>query len=129
MMRAGSELVRHQHALALVTGDSLGQVASQTLANVAVITPAADVPVLRPLITYDKRETVDIARTIGTFEAHPKDLACRAVPRMPTTAAEPGQIRTCEEEIGIGGLVSAAVQEPFIVLARDGRIVGKEERS
>ena len=47
---------------------------------------------------------------------------------MPTPAAEPGQIRTCEEEIGIGNLVSAAVKEPLIVLARDGCIVGKEKK-
>ncbi|MCJ7794440.1 MAG: THUMP domain-containing protein, partial [Methanoregulaceae archaeon] len=54
MMQVGSGLVRRQHALALVTGENLGQVASQTLSNIAVIAPAAEVLVLRPLITYDK---------------------------------------------------------------------------
>jgi thiamine biosynthesis protein ThiI len=128
MMRAGSALVPRQHALALVTGDSLGQVASQTLSNVAVIAQAADVPVLRPLITHDKRETVDIARAIGTFEAHPKDLACRAVPRAPTTAAKLEQIRECEEQLDIRGIVSTAIEEPAIILAKNGCIVSREKR-
>lgn len=128
MMQAGSMLVRRQHALALVTGENLGQVASQTLSNIAVIGPAADVPVLRPLITYDKRETVDIARSIGTFEAHPKDLACRAVPRMPTTAADPKEILACEQQLDLQSIVSAAIEGPVIVLAKNGRIIMKEKR-
>jgi thiamine biosynthesis protein ThiI len=127
MMRVGSALVPRQYALALVTGDSLGQVASQTLSNVAVIGDAATVPVLRPLITFDKRETVDIARKIGTFEAHPKDLACRAVPRMPTTAALLEEIRACEEKLDTARLVAAAVEKPEIVLAKDGVII-REKR-
>lgn len=126
MMRAGSILVHRQHALALVTGDSLGQVASQTLSNVVVISDAAGVTVLRPLITYDKRETVDIARRIGTFEAHPKDLACRAVPRMPTTAADPEQIRACEKDMDIESIVAAAVKDPDVILAKNGAIVPRE---
>jgi len=122
MMRAGSILVRRQHALALVTGDSLGQVASQTLSNVVVISDAAGVTVLRPLITYDKRETVDIARRIGTFEAHPKDLACRAVPRMPTTAADMDQINECEKNLDLEKIVAAAVKEPAVIVSKNGII-------
>jgi len=122
MMRAGSILVRRQHALALVTGDSLGQVASQTLSNVVVISDAAGVTVLRPLITYDKRETVDIARRIGTFEAHPKDLACRAVPRMPTTAADMDQINECEKNLDLDKIVAAAVKEPAVIVSKNGII-------
>lgn len=122
MLRAGSELTRQQHALAIVTGESLGQVASQTLANLSVIDPAADVPVLRPLITYDKQEAIDIARRIGTFDAHPGDLDCRAVPRMPTTAARNEEIAACEERIGIRQIVAAAVERTEIVRAKDGGI-------
>jgi thiamine biosynthesis protein ThiI len=126
MLRTGSALVRTQYALALVTGESLGQVASQTLANLAVIDPAADVPVLRPLITYDKQETIDIARRIGTFDAHPGDLACRAVPRMPTTAAEAGEIAEFEERIGLTDIVAAAVERTEIIRAKDGVILSGE---
>ena len=126
MMRAGSILVPRQHALALVTGDSLGQVASQTLSNVVVISDAAGVPVLRPLVTYDKQETIDIARQIGTFDAHPKDLACRAVPRMPTTAAVLEEIKRCETEMDIDSIVAAAVKEPEIILAKNGAVIPKK---
>ncbi len=122
MLMAGSTLVRQQHALALVTGESLGQVASQTLANLAVIDPAADIPVIRPLITYDKQESIDIARRIGTFDAHPGDLACRAVPAMPTTAAEASEIEQFESGIGIKDLVATAVETTGIVRAKDGVI-------
>ncbi len=123
MMRAGSVIVPKQHALALVTGDSLGQVASQTLPNVVVISDAATVPVLRPLITYDKQETIDIARRIGTFDAHPKDLACRAVPRMPATAAMSEEIRACEEKMDMESLVACAVKGPEIIIAKNGTIL------
>jgi thiamine biosynthesis protein ThiI len=127
MMRAGSILVPRQYALALVTGDSLGQVASQTLSNVVVISDAAGVPVIRPLITYDKQETIDIARKIGTFDAHPKDLACRAVPRMPTTAAVLDEIKEWEKEMDIESIVAAAVREPEVILAKDGIILPKKK--
>jgi len=127
MMRAGSILVPRQYALALVTGDSLGQVASQTLSNVVVISDAAGVPVLRPLITYDKQETIDIARQIGTFDAHPKDLACRAVPRMPTTAAVIDEIKEWEREMDIDSIVAAAVRELEVILAKDGAVIPKKK--
>jgi thiamine biosynthesis protein ThiI len=127
MMRVGSALVPRQHALALVTGDSLGQVASQTLSNVVVISDAAGVPVLRPLITYDKQETIDIARRIGTFDAHPKDLACRAVPRMPTTAAVLEEIREFEREMDIDSIVAASLEGPGVILAKNGTILPEKK--
>jgi len=123
MMMAGSALVRQHRALGLVTGESLGQVASQTLANLAVIDPAADVPVLRPLLTYDKQETIDIARRIGTFDASPGDLACRAVPSVPATAADPAEIERLEERISIRDLAADAVKRTETVLAKNGAIL------
>ncbi|HRY76163.1 MAG TPA: tRNA 4-thiouridine(8) synthase ThiI, partial [Methanoregulaceae archaeon] len=127
MMMVGSSLVRQQHALGLVTGESLGQVASQTLANLAVIDPAADVPVLRPLLTYDKQETIDIARRIGTFDASPGDLACRAVPAIPATAADPAEIGQYEERIGIRTLAAAAVEGTELVLAKNGVVLPQKD--
>ena len=89
MHRVAACMMQKEGARAIVTGENLGQVASQTLANLSVISQAVTVPVLRPLITYDKEETIVLARRIGTFDPHPGDLACRAVPRMPATAAAP----------------------------------------
>ena len=68
MQRIASRIARRRKAQALVTGESIGQVASQTLENLALIEEASSLPVLRPLVTYDKRETVELARRIGTFE-------------------------------------------------------------
>ena len=90
-------LCGREGAQAILTGENLGQVASQTLANLAVIADATTVPVLRPLITYDKEETIALARKIGTFMEKQGDLACRAVPRMPATSAMREAVRESEE--------------------------------
>lgn len=68
MMRCASILAKHIHAQCLITGESLGQVASQTLENMAVTESACDIPLLRPLVGMDKEEIVDTAKQIGTYE-------------------------------------------------------------
>src|SRR5690606_5001137 len=68
MVRTACLLGARDRALALITGDNLGQVASQTLENLAVVEDASSLPVLRPLLTFDKSDIVDRARLIGTFE-------------------------------------------------------------
>ncbi|MGB9176436.1 MAG: tRNA uracil 4-sulfurtransferase ThiI [Methanoregula sp.] len=123
MQKVAGRLLAHEGALAVVTGENLGQVASQTLANLAVISDAVTAPVLRPLITYDKEETITLARRIGTFDATPGDLACRAVPKMPATAAVLDEVRMYEQKIGIEDIVEYAVNHPRFVTALDGKIV------
>jgi thiamine biosynthesis protein ThiI len=123
MHKVAGQLLSHEGALAVVTGENLGQVASQTLANLGVISDAVTVLVLRPLITYDKEETITIARRIGTFDAKPGDLACRAVPKMPATAAVLDEVRIYEQKIGIENLVEYAVTHTRFVTALDGKIV------
>ena len=122
MQRVAGRLLNQEGALAVVTGENLGQVASQTLANLGVIADAVTVPVLRPLITYDKEETITLARRIGTFDPKPGDLACRAVPKMPSTAALLEEIRAHEQEMGIEELVDYAAAHLHFVTALDGRI-------
>ncbi|MDD3135837.1 MAG: tRNA 4-thiouridine(8) synthase ThiI [Methanoregula sp.] len=122
MLRVGSRLLETEGAVALVTGENLGQVASQTLPNLAVISEAVTAPVIRPLITYDKEETIAIARKIGTFEMHPGDLACRAVPKMPTTAAILDAVKEAEAKIDIEALVARAVASVRYVNAENGVI-------
>jgi thiamine biosynthesis protein ThiI len=88
MMRIASQLARRSRCGALATGENLGQVASQTLANLACIEEAASLPVLRPLISYDKQETVALARGIGTFETSIEphvDCCSLFVPKHPAT--------------------------------------------
>src|SRR5207237_10331303 len=68
MVRAASSLAAREGATAIVTGDSLGQVASQTLHNLAVVEAASDLPLLRPLVGWDKAEIMREAEEIGTLE-------------------------------------------------------------
>ncbi|WP_297501062.1 hypothetical protein [Thermococcus sp.] len=84
MLRRACREGKSRDALAIITGDSLGQVASQTLDNLAIISTASDLPVLRPLIGLDKEEVVSIARAIGTFEVSSRpEGPCPFVPRHP----------------------------------------------
>ena len=123
MFRVAEKLMRHEGALAIITGENLGQVASQTLVNLSVISEGVKVPILRPLITHDKEEIITIARRIGTFDTHPGDLACRAVPKMPATAAELKIIRECEKKMDIELLVSQACTQLQYVTALNSVIV------
>ncbi len=112
MVRIAARVARTESAKALVTGDSLGQVASQTLANIACVDDVAPLPVLRPLIGDDKQEIVRLAEKIGTYETSilPFEDCCSLfVPRSPATAAS---IESCNA--GEAGLdVEALVQSCF----------------
>ena len=99
---------------------------SQTLANLSVISEAVTVPVLRPLITYDKEEIITLARRIGTFDAHPGDLACRAVPSMPSTAAVLDSVKKCEERMDIGEISRGTLSAVRFVTALNGEFVNEK---
>lgn len=88
LMVKAAEVAQEYHAAAIVSGESLGQVASQTLANLAVISYRVPAPILRPLIGLDKVEIMDLARRIGTFEISTREsLPCAYLPRHPLTRA------------------------------------------
>ncbi|KUG20195.1 MAG: tRNA 4-thiouridine(8) synthase ThiI [Methanomicrobiaceae archaeon] len=125
MLMVGSEAARRHGAHALVSGDNLGQVASQTLANMAVIAPAASMPVLRPLIGFDKSEIVDRARSIKTFDPVRGDVGCRVAPRYPSTAAPAETIARYEGEMGITRMVQRTVETIRRYRALNGEIVGE----
>jgi thiamine biosynthesis protein ThiI len=122
MFRLGECLAREHEALALVTGENLGQVASQTLVNLAAISGSVQIPVLRPLVTYDKQDIIRIARSIGTYAAVHGDLACRAVPRYPATAAPAGVVHEEEEKLGIPDLLAAVSTSVRTIRALNGKI-------
>lgn len=89
MLRAGEAVAVERGALALVTGDAVGQVSSQTLQNLNTISEAAEMPVLRPLVGYNKEEILAVARDIGTYEASSKvNEYCALVPSRPATHAK-----------------------------------------
>jgi thiamine biosynthesis protein ThiI len=90
MIRVGERIARSERAKALVTGESLGQVASQTLDNIRVVDDAATLPVLRPLIGNDKLEIIADAQRIGTYELSIQehtDCCTLFMPRTPETHA------------------------------------------
>ena len=113
MVRIGEALAHRFRTRALVTGDSLAQVASQTLDNMAAIDEAAAGMILRPLVGMDKEEITQQARRIGTFEIStlPDQDCCQLfVPRRPATAARLDQVQQAESRLDIPALVTQAVQ-------------------
>ncbi len=110
MLRIAQELARGAGALALATGESLGQVASQTLENIACIDEAATLPVLRPLIGMDKLEITTTAQRIGTFEISIEpdaDCCTLFTPRHPATRTTLDEIRAVEAGLDLERLVAA----------------------
>ena len=106
-------LARRHGAEALVTGDSLGQVASQTLTNLAVVGAAAGLPVLRPLIGADKNEITDEAARLGTLETSnipDQDCCTLFVPRHPATRAQVDDVAAAERLFDVPTLVRQAVE-------------------
>jgi thiamine biosynthesis protein ThiI len=88
MLAKAAEIAAEMDAAALVTGDSLGQVASQTLSNMEVISHGIQKPILRPLVGMDKTEIMDLARQIGTYEVSTqKSYTCPFLPDRPLTQA------------------------------------------
>jgi thiamine biosynthesis protein ThiI len=132
MVRVAEEVAHRERARALVTGESLGQVASQTLENVAAVDDVATMPVLRPLIGMDKNEIMADARRIGTFDistqAH-DDCCTLFMPRMPATHASVEQVVAGEADLDVPGLVAEALasieHRDFICPAYGKRSAGK----
>lgn len=111
MVRVAEEIAREERARALVTGESLGQVASQTLENIAVVDQVATLPVFRPLIGSDKQEIVAEARALGTYDlsiASDDDCCTLFMPRSPQTHARHEEIAEGESGLDIPGLVAQA---------------------
>jgi thiamine biosynthesis protein ThiI len=118
MVRVASSLGERLGADALVTGDSLGQVASQTLPNLAVVEDAAGLPLLRPLIDRDKSEIVDAARALGTYDISilPDEDCCQLFSsKVASTRGHPDDLRRIERTADIEELVDelAASAELF----------------
>jgi thiamine biosynthesis protein ThiI len=112
MARIAEALARQTGALALVTGESLGQVASQTLENLARITDAAALPILRPLVGSDKEEIIREAKAIGTYEISiepDQDCCTLFVPRHPETRAGADAVARAESRLDVTRLVEAGV--------------------
>ena len=101
MARVAEQLGNKIHAQAIVNGDSLGQVASQTLPNIVSLSHATDLPVFRPLLTYSKNDIVKMAKQIGTFEDSIEEYkdCCSLISRHPKTVSDHEQLSGIEKNI------------------------------
>ena len=102
MMRCGQAIAEKNGAMALITGDSVGQVASQTMQAIFAVNSATDMPVLRPLAGMDKQEIIDIAEKIGTFETsiQPFEDCCTIfVAKHPETKPSANVIKRIESKL------------------------------
>lgn len=118
MIRIAEAIAKREGVRALVTGESLGQVGSQTLINMATVDEAAKMPVLRPLVGMDKQEIIEQAIDIGTFETSilPDEDCCTLfVPRSPSTAVRIDDISERERNLDVDELVAGAVKAAELV--------------
>jgi len=128
MHRIAVAIARERGLQALVTGDNLGQVASQTLENLAVTAAASALPVLRPLLTFDKEETVLLARRIGTYELSIlPELDCCTLfqPPRPRIRGTLADAERNEARLDVAGLGAAALRDRETSFFRH----GAQERS
>lgn len=112
MLRIAYEIARKEGALALVTGDSLGQVSSQTLENMSTIENAVNLPVFRPLIGMDKIEIIDQAKAIGTYDISiiPDQDCCQLfIPKNPAIRTGVTEIENVEQGLDIEKLIKMGV--------------------
>lgn len=119
MMRCGEKIANQINALGLITGDSVGQVASQTLQGIHAINAACTMPVLRPLAGLDKQEIIDIAKKIGTFDIsiRPYEDCCTIfVAKHPETRPKTTVVNKIESHLEeLPGLLEKAVKEREII--------------
>lgn len=114
MMRIAEIIARQDGALALITGESLGQVASQTLESLCATNDAVSLPVFRPLIGFDKEDITNVARKIGTFETsiQPYEDCCTVfVPQHPVTKPRLADIRKSEALVDFSEMIERALKD------------------
>ncbi|MDY6813887.1 MAG: THUMP domain-containing protein [Pseudomonadota bacterium] len=126
MARAAAHLALRHGAGGIVTGDSLSQVASQTLANMASMDAAVELPILRPLIGLDKQQIIALAREIGTFElsAQPYKDCCALLGREPRTRSVPARLAELEalRLADYPALLQRTLNDALVIELEDGRL-------
>ena len=122
MMRIAEHIAKDTDCLGLITGESIGQVASQTMQSLAATNEVCSLPVYRPLIGFDKQEIVEVANRIGTFETSilPYEDCCTIfVAKHPVTKPNLNVIRRHEHNLdeGIEELVRTALETKELIVA------------
>lgn len=122
MLRVAERIAGRERLRGLVTGDSLGQVASQTLENMAVVEDAVSVPVFRPLLAYDKEEIVGLARQIGTYghSIRPYKDCCSILARHPETKARLRFVREAERRLDMEAILRDTLDGVEVLTVENG---------
>jgi len=118
MFRIAEIIARKEKARALVTGESLGQVASQTLDNIAAIEAVSSMPILRPLIGLDKLEIINLAKEYGTYDISilpDQDCCSLFLPKSPATKAKTQFVKAEEENLSVDKLIQDAIDSIDII--------------
>ncbi len=118
MVRACNEIARMNNYSSIITGESLGQVASQTIENINISNTVSDIPILRPLIGYDKTEIINIARNIDTYKTSilPFEDCCTVFsPNNPVTKAKLSKVVDIEKELDVEQIVENMMQTLEII--------------
>ncbi|MHB8352274.1 MAG: tRNA sulfurtransferase [Thermoplasmata archaeon] len=116
MWRSAERIAEREGASALVTGEALGQVASQTLSNMRSATAVVKLPIVRPLIGLDKQEIEAMAKEIGTYGISIRPgVCCQAVPDRPATRSSLVQIDQQEARLDVDGIVDDVVRRATIL--------------
>ncbi len=110
MYRLAERVAKTEGCDFIITGENLGQVASQTLENIAVLNESITIPVLRPLLSYDKNETIKLAEEIGTYNLSAKAGKCPFVPSSPLTKADIKEVRFEESRLDIDNMAEASLK-------------------
>ncbi len=116
MWRSAERIAEREGASFLATGEALGQVASQTLSNMRSATIAVRLPVVRPLIGFDKQEIEAVAKSIGTYAISTRPgVCCQAVPDKPATRSNLIQILREEERVDVDQIVDDCIRKATIL--------------
>lgn len=113
MMKIAERVARHNNCDMLITGENIGQVASQTVQGLVVTDNAVDIPVMRPLIAFDKVDIMEIAQKIGTFETsiQPFEDCCTVfLPKHPVTKPKLENILASESKLDVEALIQSALE-------------------
>jgi len=120
MLELASRYAQKSGCDGIITGDNLGQVATQTLHNLAPISAGIEIPIYRPLIGYDKEEIITLARKIGSFSSEPGDTSCSVLPPRPVTRSDVHQIERLMEQASLGSVIEDILKFSSIKVIKNG---------
>lgn len=129
MARVAQKIAEQNNITALVTGDNLSQVASQTLSNIASLTQAVELPILRPLVTYDKNEIIQLAKHIGTYDLSIESYkdCCSLISQNPRTKSNHEALSKTETKLipNYEQLIADTLKDMIVLDYKNGNIINK----